>query len=136
MKTFSIHTKGHYDFIDVTEQVSSAVTAAKAIEGVATVFVAHSTAALTVMEHEAGIIEDLKELFERWAPAAADYRHHSKWGDRNGAAHMKSAIIGTDLAVPVHEGALALGTWQRIVLIDFDEKPRTRSVHVAVISSS
>jgi len=136
MKTFTVHTKGHYDFIDITEQAASAIAASGIVEGVATIFVAHSTTALTAMEYEPGIIADLNALFEKWAPEAGDYAHHSKWGDRNGAAHMKSSIVGPDLTVPVSDSALALGSWQRIVLIDFDEKPRTRTVHVAVCPSS
>ncbi|PIS05518.1 MAG: secondary thiamine-phosphate synthase enzyme [Candidatus Buchananbacteria bacterium CG10_big_fil_rev_8_21_14_0_10_42_9] len=130
---FTVTTKGHYDFIDITPQVAEAVSGAKVKSGIVLVFVAASTAAITTMEYEEGIIHDLISLFEAWAPEKSDYEHHQKWGDANGAAHMKSAIIGTDQSIPVENGELKLGTWQQIVLIDFDEKPRNRDIIVKVI---
>ena len=99
----------------------------------AVVFVPGSTAALTTMEYEEGSVEDVKAVLEKLAPEDADYQHHRRWGDRNGAAHIKSALIGADLVIPIEQGKLALGTWQQIVLIDFDERPRQRDVIVKLM---
>ncbi|HZS48319.1 MAG TPA: secondary thiamine-phosphate synthase enzyme YjbQ [Blastocatellia bacterium] len=132
---FKIQTKGHYDFIDITRQVASIVEQSKVEDGIVVVFVPGSTAAITTMEFESGIMEDLKQVFEGWAPEDADYKHHRRWGDHNGAAHIKSALIGPSLSVPIEEGALVTGTWQQIVLIDFDERPRTREIAVKVVST-
>lgn len=129
-----IQTKGHYDFIDITEQVAAEVEKSGIKEGAVLVFVPGSTAAITTMEYEDGLIEDLKNTFEKIAPEKADYAHHQRWGDKNGAAHIKSAIVGTDLTVPIENGKLDLGTWQQIVLIDFDERPRKREIIVRIIS--
>jgi secondary thiamine-phosphate synthase enzyme len=131
--TFAVKTKGHGDVLDITGQVASAVEQSRTKDGLAVVFVRGSTAALTTLEYEEGVIEDLRETLEKLAPENADYRHHRRWGDRNGAAHIKSALIGTDLAVPIEDGRLALGAWQQIVLIDFDERPRTREVLVRIL---
>jgi secondary thiamine-phosphate synthase enzyme len=130
---FAVRTKGHYDFVDITERVVAVVEQSGIMEGIATVFVPGSTAALTTMEFEAGSIEDLKALLESLAPENADYHHHRRWGDRNGAAHIKSALIGVDLVIPIERGKLILGTWQQIVLIDFDERARQRDVFVKVV---
>jgi len=132
---FKVSTKGHYDFIDITEKVLMLVKKSGIKEGVAVVFVPGSTAAITAMEYESGLIEDLKEVFEKIAPEDADYKHHKRWGDRNGAAHIKSALIGPDIVVPVKGGKLGLGSWQQIVLIDFDERPREREVRVTIVRS-
>ncbi|MCK4454211.1 secondary thiamine-phosphate synthase enzyme YjbQ [Candidatus Parcubacteria bacterium] len=135
MVLISVQTKGHYDFIDITKKVEKIVIDSKIKEGIALVFVKGSTAAMTTMEYESGLIGDLKNVFEKLAPEKADYQHHLRWGDHNGAAHIKSAIIGTDLAIPIENGKLILGQWQQIVLIDFDERPRQREIIVKVIKS-
>lgn len=130
---FTIQTKGHYDFIDITGKVADIIEKSKIMSGVAAIFILGSTAAITTIEYENGVIEDLKEVFEKIAPEKADYKHHQRWGDRNGAAHIKSALVGADLVVPIKNGKLQLGAWQQIVLIDFDEKPRSREVIVKII---
>ena len=132
----NIETRGHYDFIDITDRVSRIIEKSGVRDGIAIIFVPGSTAAITTMEYESGVIEDLKELFEKLAPEKADYKHHQRWGDRNGAAHMKSALVGPDLCVPIENGRLLLGTWQQIVLIDFDERPRNREIIVKVVASA
>jgi secondary thiamine-phosphate synthase enzyme len=134
--TFSVSTQGHDDIVNITDKLSKAVAESGVRSGFCIAFITGSTAALTTMENEGGIKKDLHALFERWAPEAADYEHHKKWGDHNGAAHMKHAIIGPDLAIPVEDGELALGTWQQAVLIDFDEKPRERTVVVQIITGT
>jgi len=133
--TFQVKTKGHYDFVDITGEVIGEVSYAEVKDGVAVVFVPGSTAAVTTIEYEPGVINDLIKVLEKIAPAAADYEHHQAWGDSNGAAHIKSALIGPDLTVPVEDGKLVLGAWQQIVLIDFDERPRTREIIVKIIKT-
>ena len=135
MALFRIATKGHYDFINITQKVKEIVEKSKIKDGVALIFVKGTTAALTIMEYEEGIMKDIKEVLEKMAPENADYKHHLKWGDRNGAAHIKSALIGPDLVVPIEEGKLQLGQWQEIVLIDFDEKEREREIVVKIIKN-
>ena len=130
---FSVLTKGHGDTIDITDEVARLVEESSAGDGLAVIFVVGSTAAITTIEYEQGVISDLKNTLEQIAPEDFDYLHHKKWGDSNGAAHIKSAIIGTDLSVPIENGKLTLGTWQQIVLIDFDEKERKREVIVRVV---
>src|SRR5262245_31924124 len=130
---FTVRTKGHSDFVDSTDRVAAGVEQSGVTEGIAVVFVPGSTVALTAMEFESGSVEDITAALERLAPENADYQHHRRWGDRNGAAHIKSALIGADLVVPIEHGKLALGTWQQIVLIDFDERARQRDVIVKVL---
>ena len=135
MALFRVSTKGHYDFINLTQKVKEVVEKSKVKDGIALIFVKGTTAALTIMEYEEGIMEDIKEVLEKMAPENADYKHHLKWGDRNGAAHIKSALIGPDLVVPIEEGEIQLGQWQEIVLIDFDEKERERKIVVKIIKN-
>lgn len=132
---FTIATNGHYDFIDITEKVKELISHSEIKDGVALIFVKGSTAAITLMENEKGIFEDIKNTLEKIAPEKADYKHHIKWGDNNGAAHIKSALIKPEIAVPLEDGELCLGTWQQIILIDFDEKPRQRNVIVKIIKA-
>lgn len=129
--TFS--TKGHGDTIDITSAVVAAVEKSGVSSGLANIFVVGSTAALTITEYEPGIIYDINHVLEKVAPEAADYKHHERWQDHNGAAHIKAAIIGPDLNIPIEDGKMQLGTWQQIVLIDFDERPRERRVIVKII---
>ena len=132
---FTIKTKGEGDVIDISQKVAETVDGANIDSGLVVIFVPGSTAAITTIEYEAGVISDLKKILEKIAPAGADYEHHQRWGDRNGDAHIKSALIGTSLTVPIENSKLALGTWQQIVLIDFDEKPRNREVVIKIISA-
>lgn len=131
----TVKTKGHYDFVDITDKIQVCLQSADIKSGVAVLFVPGSTAALTTIEYEDGVMNDLKDVLEKIAPEDYDYKHHQKWGDHNGAAHIKSAIIGPDLTIPITDGKLDLGTWQQIVLIDFDEKPRTREIIVKIIKT-
>ena len=133
---FTIQTKGHYDFINITDQVVQVIKQSGITDGLAVIFVSGSTAAITTMEYESGIIEDLIQVFEKIAPEKADYKHHQRWGDHNGAAHIKSALVGSDLTVPIKAGKLQFGTWQQVVLIDFDEKPRQREIVIKVARGS
>lgn len=134
MNIIKVETKGHYDFINITKEVADQVTQQNIESGAVLVFVAGSTAALTMVEYESGVLADIKDVLEKMAPERADYKHHKKWGDANGAAHIKAALIGPDLLVPVKNGQLMIGRWQEIVLIDFDEKPRSRQVIIENLS--
>ena len=101
--------------------------------GIATIFVVGSTAAVTTIEFEPGAVADLNTVFERLAPRDGDYRHHERWGDDNGSSHVRAAMLGPSLTVPFRQGALLLGTWQQIVLIELDTRPRTRQFIVQVL---
>jgi secondary thiamine-phosphate synthase enzyme len=123
-----LETKGQDQVIDLTGKVKQALAKAKIKEGLATVFVPGSTASVTTIEYEPGLIADIKELGDRLAPAGKTYEHDNTWHDGNGHAHLRAAVIGPSLSVPVEEGELTLGTWQQIVLIDHDNRPRSREV--------
>lgn len=135
MNTFDILTQGHNDIINITSQVEALVAENGASEGVVHLFSPSTTSALTIMEDEAGAIKDLKTALDRLVPAEGEYAHNAKWGDMNGYAHVRSALMKPFLAIPLHEKKLQLGSWQSIVLIDFDNQPRTRQVHVVISSA-
>ena len=128
--TLSFSTTAGTDVIDITRSVAEKVAESGIAEGQALVFTPGSTAALTTIEYESGVVRDLIEAIERIVPKDMDYRHDARWGDGNGYAHVRSALLGPSLTVPVTKGRLALGTWQQIVLIDFDNRPRKRQVVV------
>jgi len=120
------------DVIDITRDAARVVTAAGVLEGQVLLFVPGSTAALTTIECEAGVVRDLVDAIERLAPRGMPYRHDARWGDGNGYSHVRAALLGPSLTVPVASGCLVLGTWQQIVLLDFDNRPRQRAVVVQV----
>jgi secondary thiamine-phosphate synthase enzyme len=129
-----LSTQGDADVVDITEGVQRIVHAAGVGEGLASAFVRGSTAGITTMEHEPGGIEDLKALLDRLIPVEGDYEHNRLNRDTNSHAHQRASVIGPSEAIPVNGGRLALGTWQQIVLIDFDDRPRERTVVVQVLS--
>ena len=126
--TFMVETKGHGDCLDLTPEIQPFIEKSNTADAVLNVFVNGSTAAITTIEYEPGVIQDFNEMMEKIAPENADYRHHRQWGDKNGAAHIRSALIGVSKQFPVKAGKLQTGTWQQIVLFDFDEKPRQRTI--------
>jgi secondary thiamine-phosphate synthase enzyme len=128
-----LSTQGDGAIVDLTEGVRSVIARAGMESGGATAFVTGSTAAITTMEHEPGGVADLQALLERLIPAAAEYEHNVRNHDTNAPAHLRAALIGPSLAIPFAAGRLALGTWQQVVLLDFDDRPRDRvvTVHVA-----
>ena len=129
-------TKGFNQIIDITPQVQKALAGTAVNEGVLHLFVEGSTAALTTIEYERGALADLQRALEQIAPMNAEYAHNEAWGDGNGHAHLRAALMKPDLCVPIRGGKLALGTWQQIVLIDFDNRPRERQVLVTVTEAS
>ena len=133
---FAVDTKGFTDIVDISSQVRSAVAASGVSQGVAHVFVQGSTAALSTIEFEPGAVRDLKEALERIAPMDARYHHNEAWGDGNGFAHLRAALMKPSLSVPIEGGQLQLGTWQQAILLDFDNRSRKRLVYVEVTLSA
>jgi len=128
--TDTIHftTEGFNDVKDLTGPVSQRLAANRLQDGTVTVFVPGSTAGLTTIEYEPGALEDLSDLMERLAPSDGSYNHDKKWGDGNGFSHVRAAVIGPSLTIPFTGGKLSLGTWQQAVFIDFDNRPRSRTL--------
>ena len=128
-----VSTEGDGDTIDIKPGVHEVVATAGIDNGLVTVFVAHSTAAVALIEYEPGGVEDLKDVTERLIPAGADYHHNRMAGDTNAHAHLRAALIGPSEIVPLKDGRLQTGTWQQFVLVDFDDSPRERTVMVQVL---
>lgn len=131
----TVSTRGHSDVIDLTTEVQKAVSKNKITEGTATIFVIGSTAGVTTIEYEPGLVKDLKDAFQRIAPDNILYEHHERWGDDNGSSHVRASILGSSLTVPIVDGQLVLGTWQQIILVDFDTRARERSVLVQMMGN-
>jgi secondary thiamine-phosphate synthase enzyme len=128
-----LRTEAKDEIVDITRDVQRAVDESGVRDGLACVFVVGSTAAVTTVEHEPGLVADLQSAMERLYPRDMDYEHHRRWGDGNGHSHVRASMLGPSLTVPVVDGALLLGTWQQIVLLELDAKPRSRSLAVQVI---
>ena len=124
----SVRTTSNTDIIDITPQVQEEIQRSAIRNGHATLFVPGSTAALTTIEYERGVINDLRKAIERIAPKDLYYEHDERWGDGNGYSHVRAALLGPSLHIPVIDGKLTLGTWQQIVLLDFDNRPRKRRI--------
>jgi secondary thiamine-phosphate synthase enzyme len=131
-QTFTVKTQGFNDTHDITQKVEQIVRNARLVNGITTVFVSGSTAGITTIEFESGVVEDLKKAIERLAPQDIRYDHDRRWGDGNGFSHVRAALLGPSLSIPVTSGELQLGTWQQIVLIDFDNRPRQREIVVQI----
>jgi secondary thiamine-phosphate synthase enzyme len=129
-----LSTRGDSDIVDITRRVREAVAEAGAADGLASAFVRGSTAAITTMEYEPGGVHDLRALLDRVIPARGDYEHNRLNHDTNSHAHQRASIVGGSEVVPIEGGRLALGTWQQLVLIDFDDRPRERTVVILVVS--
>jgi len=123
-----LQTRGHCDVKDVTPALREALSKSGLREGQATVFVAGSTAGVTTVEFEPGLVEDLNEFFQKIIPEGPDYHHHDTWGDDNGSSHVRAALLKPSLTIPFAGGQFVLGTWQQVVVIDFDTRPRRRNV--------
>ena len=129
----TLATKGQGDAHDITRLAIAALAASGLKDGTATIFVVGSTAGITTIEFEPGAISDLNRLFEALAPREGDYRHHLRWGDDNGSSHVRAALLGPSITEPFTDGRLALGTWQQIMLLEFDTRPREREVIVQLL---
>ena len=130
---FTEKSQGFCDIIDITAKVQERIQKEKVRNGLATLFVSGSTAALTTIEYEPGLVQDLKELLEKLIPSNKKYHHDDRWGDDNGFSHLRASLFGPSLQIPVESGRLLLGTWQQIVLVDFDNRPRTREIAVQIM---
>ncbi len=129
-----VKTKGNCDVVNITEQVNEVVAQSDMREGTVTVFNVGSTAGITTTEYEPGLVNyDIETAFEKIAPEHARYEHEETWHDDNGHAHVRASLLGPSLSVPVVDGRLTLGTWQQIILVDFDTRPRTRTVICQIV---
>lgn len=135
-KKITEETAGFCDIVDITAKIKDFIKQTQFLAGAATLFVSGSTAALTTIEHEPGLVLDLKEFVEKVIPADRRYHHDDRWGDDNGFSHLRASLFGPSLAIPVENGQLALGTWQQIILLDFDNRPRKREIIVQLIGES
>jgi len=124
----TINTQGFGDIRDITTETTEAVTGNKIRSGTVTVFIPGATAGVTTIEYEPGLTYDFQAMWERLVPRDIPYRHDARWGDGNGFSHTRAALLGPSLVVPFREGRLLLGTWQQIVVVDFDNRPRQRQV--------
>ncbi|MCK4729801.1 MAG: secondary thiamine-phosphate synthase enzyme YjbQ [Candidatus Aenigmarchaeota archaeon] len=129
---FSIQTKGFNDIIDITDKVREIVKESRVKNGICLIFCPGSTGGITTIEFETGAISDLKNALEKIAPMNKDYEHNKRWGDGNGYAHVRSALLKPSMCIPVENSDLVLGTWQQIIFIDFDNKPRNRELIIKV----
>ena len=132
-KRIRLETKGNCDIVDVTRDIQRALTETKFTAGTVTIFVTGSTAGVTTVEYEPGLLNDLKNLWERVVPKDVPYQHDGGTGEGNGFSHVRASLLGPSLVVPFSEQKLLLGMWQQIVLLDFDNRPRSRTVVVQVM---
>ena len=129
----TLNTRGFGDMIDITGEVALAVRESTLDGGSVTVFIPGATAGVTTIEYEPGLVFDFAALWERLVPQGPPYRHDSQWGDGNGFAHVRASLLGASLTVPFQHGQLLLGTWQQVVVVDFDNRPRQRRVVLQLI---
>jgi len=133
-ETITVRTKGNCDVINITDQINTAVAQTDIHSGIVTLFNIGSTAGITTTEFEPGLANyDIKAAFEKIAPENARYEHEQTWHDDNGHAHVRASLLGPSLSVPIVDGRLTLGTWQQIILIDFDTRVRTRTIICQII---
>ena len=131
--TFILETGGETDIIDITDQIEQILDKSNMSNGTATVFVGGSTAGITTIEFEAGLLQDLREAYERLAPRNGYYAHNERWGDGNGFAHVRASMTRQDMSIPFIRKKLILGTWQQVILVDFDNRPRKREITVQIV---
>jgi len=129
-------TQGFCDIINITPKVQDQVERERFQRGLVSLFVSGSTAAITTIEYEPGLIQDLKEFLEKMIPSNKKYHHDDRWGDNNGFSHLRASILGPSLQVPMVAGKLQLGTWQQIVLLDFDNRPRRREILIQMMGET
>ena len=133
-KTIQLRSKGQDDVIDITKQVSNVVKDSKIENGTVTIFVVGSTAAITTIEYEPGLINDFPEMLSRIIPKNVEYEHDNTWHDGNGHSHVRASLVGPSLTVPIIDSNLTLGTWQQIVLLEMDTRPRNRTLILQIMS--
>lgn len=131
--TIQLHSEGEGDIIDMTVQLSNTVEESKIKNGTVTIFVSGSTAAVTTIEYEPGLVHDFPEMLSRIVPKDIEYEHDNTWHDGNGHSHIRSSLIGPSLTIPIIGGKLTLGTWQQVVLLEMDTRSRNRTVILQII---
>lgn len=129
----NINTKGNEDFVNITRQLFKLCDSSGLENGIMTVFISGSTAGITTFEYEPGLIRDLKEFYDKMAPTNVHYHHDETWGDANGFSHVRATLTGPSMVIPFEKGKLLLGTWQQVVLMEFDNRPRSREVVVQLM---
>ena len=129
----SLESKGHCDIIDVTPEVQQRLAETDISDGTVTLFISGSTAGLTTIEFEPGLISDFKKMWERNIPQDIPYEHNRAWGDGNGHSHVRASLLGASLVIPFSDKRLTLGTWQQIVVVDFDNRARSRQIVVQIM---
>ena len=134
--SIELQTRGHADTHDVTPQVQDHVQASGVQSGLVTVFTASSTSALTTIEYESGALHDLRRAMDEIAPQDREYQHNLRWHDGNGHSHLRAALLGPSLTIPILDGQLTLGTWQQILFIDFDVRARSRRLVVQIVGEA
>ena len=130
---FQVETRGETDIVDITNRVERIISDSPVVSGTATVFVSGSTAGISTLEYEDGLVHDLIKMYEQIAPREGEYRHNLRWGDGNGFAHIRASITGQSFTIPFCDRRPLLGTWQQIILIDFDNRPRKREIIVQIV---
>ena len=131
--TIKLQTEGEGDMIDMTSQLSNIVKESKIKNGTVTIFVSGSTAAVTTIEYESGLIHDFPEMLSRIVPKDLEYEHDNTWHDGNGHSHIRSSLIGSSITIPIIHGKLTLGTWQQVVLLEMDTRSRNRTVILQIM---
>jgi secondary thiamine-phosphate synthase enzyme len=132
-KSIRVRSKGETDIIDITSDVADVLRTSKLKNGILTIFVPGATGGITTVEYESGLIHDLKAAFEKLAPRKGEYAHNLKWGDGNGFSHVRASLLGASFTVPFVQGVMTLGTWQQIIFVDFDNRPRSREIVVQIV---
>ncbi len=132
-KRISLQSKGECDIIDITPQVEKQVAEAGINSGTVTLFVTGSTAGISTIEFESGVLSDFRDMWERNVPRDIPYNHDRRWGDGNGHSHVRASLLGASLVIPFNDKRLTLGTWQQIVLVDFDNRPRSRQIILQIM---
>ena len=132
-RRIQLKTRGQGDMLDITSRIAAAVADSKVQSGTATAFVTGSTAGVTTIEFEPGAVADFNALMDELAPRDAEYQHHLRWGDDNGSSHVRAALLGPSLTIPFTNGTLVLGTWQQVVVVEFDTRARDREIVVQIV---
>jgi len=132
-KDIALQSKGNCDIIDITSQVAKNVDESGVNSGIVTLFVVGSTAGITTIEYEPNLVSDFKNMWDRVIPQSIPYEHNKTWGDGNGHSHVRASVLGASLVLPFAKKRLTLGTWQQIVLIDFDNRPRSRKIILQIL---
>jgi secondary thiamine-phosphate synthase enzyme len=128
-----LSTRGNTDILDITQKVNECIAASNILNGLVTIFCPSSTSGITTIEYEPGVLKDLNEIFNTIVPQDFNYQHDEAWHDGNGHSHIRAALLKASISIPLVDGRLTLGTWQQIVLIDFDTRPRKREIIVQIL---